>query len=403
MTGANTYATPTGRLAVAAKIGGGSAPGTVFHGRVRTGEIVKVDAPGRDAIVTRILALRGLEANNSQAFSRGIYIHGTPEERNIGRPTSYGCIRMRSQRRDQALRHGASGCDRADHRHDDEQRHRGEHRPARTRARFPAAPDDGHALVGGTVVASTAGATKTIVTSANNTTGATTTTTTTVTPVAKADAPKVTVTTTTKSSSDGSDAKPVAAANGKKEWAGTPTKLLAKQAASEAKTKNSQQRKTAGRRAESVSPLSNNNSNASSALHKFNVRFTVKGRDRPPGSPWLSCQASFQIKHRTARRSVPTFGIRRKAVDRTTGTPQLGGPSRRFLTFPTMANTKSAAKRARQTIKRAARNRSVLSALKTETKRTHSQFAAAGGDKAAAKASYVTAGVGAWTARPSAA
>jgi len=25
-----------------------------------------------------------------------IYIHGTPEERNIGLPASYGCIRMRS-------------------------------------------------------------------------------------------------------------------------------------------------------------------------------------------------------------------------------------------------------------------------------------------------------------------
>ena len=92
-----TYATPTGELAVAAKIGGGAPVGSVFHGRVRTGEIVKVDAPGRDAIVTRILALKGLEASNSQAFSRGIYIHGTPEERNIGRPTSYGCIRMRSK------------------------------------------------------------------------------------------------------------------------------------------------------------------------------------------------------------------------------------------------------------------------------------------------------------------
>ena len=91
-----TYETPTGEMAVAAKIGDGARPGTVFHGRVSTGEVVKVDAPGRDAIVTRILALRGLEANNSQAFSRGIYIHGTPEERNIGRPTSYGCIRMRS-------------------------------------------------------------------------------------------------------------------------------------------------------------------------------------------------------------------------------------------------------------------------------------------------------------------
>ena len=91
-----TYETPTGEMAVAAKIGGGARAGTVFHGRVSTGEVVKVDAPGRDAIVTRILALRGLETNNSQAFSRGIYIHGTPEERNIGRPTSYGCIRMRS-------------------------------------------------------------------------------------------------------------------------------------------------------------------------------------------------------------------------------------------------------------------------------------------------------------------
>ena len=93
----NTYETPTGELAVAAKIGGGAPAGAVFHGRVRTGEIVKVDAPGRDAIVSRILALRGLEAGNQGAFSRGIYIHGTPEERNIGRPTSYGCIRMRSK------------------------------------------------------------------------------------------------------------------------------------------------------------------------------------------------------------------------------------------------------------------------------------------------------------------
>ncbi len=92
-----SYETPTGEMTVAAKIGAGARPGTVFHGRVSTGEIVKIDAPGRDAIVTRILALKGLEAGNSEAFSRGIYIHGTPEERNIGRPTSYGCIRMRSR------------------------------------------------------------------------------------------------------------------------------------------------------------------------------------------------------------------------------------------------------------------------------------------------------------------
>ncbi len=91
-----SLATPTGELEVAQKVGDGAAPGSVFHGRIRTGEIVKVDQPGRDAIVTRILALKGLEAGNREAYSRGIYIHGTPEERNIGRPVSYGCIRMRS-------------------------------------------------------------------------------------------------------------------------------------------------------------------------------------------------------------------------------------------------------------------------------------------------------------------
>jgi len=62
----------------------------------RTGEIVGVNAPGREPIVTRIIWLRGREAENANAYSRDIYIHGTPEERNIGRPASYGCIRMRS-------------------------------------------------------------------------------------------------------------------------------------------------------------------------------------------------------------------------------------------------------------------------------------------------------------------
>jgi len=37
-----------------------------------------------------------MEAQNANAFYRDIYIHGTPEERLIGTPASYGCIRMRS-------------------------------------------------------------------------------------------------------------------------------------------------------------------------------------------------------------------------------------------------------------------------------------------------------------------
>jgi lipoprotein-anchoring transpeptidase ErfK/SrfK len=88
--------TPLGKLEIAKKIGDNAVPGTVFKDRSRTGEIVLPDSPGRDPIVTRILWLRGLEPQNANAFSRYIYIHGTPEERFIGMPASYGCIRMRS-------------------------------------------------------------------------------------------------------------------------------------------------------------------------------------------------------------------------------------------------------------------------------------------------------------------
>src|SRR5436190_19232170 len=88
--------TPLGELEVAQKIGDHAPSGAVFKDRRRTGEIVAPDSPGRDPIVTRILWLRGLEAQNANAFGRDIYIHGTPEERLIGTPASYGCIRMRS-------------------------------------------------------------------------------------------------------------------------------------------------------------------------------------------------------------------------------------------------------------------------------------------------------------------
>ena len=91
-----SYRTPLGELEVAQKIGDGMPVGTVFKDRRRTGEIVGINAPGRDPIVTRIIWLRGLELQNANAFRRDIYIHGTPEERNIGRPASYGCVRMRS-------------------------------------------------------------------------------------------------------------------------------------------------------------------------------------------------------------------------------------------------------------------------------------------------------------------
>ena len=88
--------TPLGKLQIAEKIGDNAPPGTVFKSRRRTGEVVLANSPGRDPIVTRILWLRGLEAQNANAFRRDIYIHGTPEEWKIGSPASYGCVRMRS-------------------------------------------------------------------------------------------------------------------------------------------------------------------------------------------------------------------------------------------------------------------------------------------------------------------
>ncbi len=92
-----SYATPLGSLEIASKIGANAPLGAVFKSRNRTGEILPPNAPGRDPIVTRILWLRGLEQGNARAYSRNIYIHGTPVEKLIGRPVSYGCIRMRSR------------------------------------------------------------------------------------------------------------------------------------------------------------------------------------------------------------------------------------------------------------------------------------------------------------------
>jgi len=89
--------TPLGHMQVATKIGDRAPLGSVFKSRRRTGEILKPNAPGRDPIVTRILWLKGTEARNRNAYGRAIYIHGTPEERNLGKPASYGCIRMSSR------------------------------------------------------------------------------------------------------------------------------------------------------------------------------------------------------------------------------------------------------------------------------------------------------------------
>jgi lipoprotein-anchoring transpeptidase ErfK/SrfK len=92
-----SYKTPLGELKVCEKIGQNLTPGTVIRHRSATGEVLPANAPGRDPIVTRVIWLDGLEAQNKNAKARGIYIHGTPQENTIGTPTSWGCIRMKSR------------------------------------------------------------------------------------------------------------------------------------------------------------------------------------------------------------------------------------------------------------------------------------------------------------------
>lgn len=91
-----TYLTPLGRMEVVDIVGLGLPVGARLKAREQTGEIVPVDAPGRDAIVTRVLQLRGMEWRNRHALERAIYIHGTPEEAKLKTPASFGCIRMAS-------------------------------------------------------------------------------------------------------------------------------------------------------------------------------------------------------------------------------------------------------------------------------------------------------------------
>jgi len=92
-----SYKTPLGKLRVCDKVGEALPCGSVIKHRSATGEVLSVNAPGRDPIVTRIIWLDGTEEQNKNARARGIYIHGTVEEAKIGSPVSYGCIRMRSR------------------------------------------------------------------------------------------------------------------------------------------------------------------------------------------------------------------------------------------------------------------------------------------------------------------
>lgn len=102
---AGSFRTPRGRHLVRAKIGRGAPANTIFVRRRPTGEIWSPGFgalhPGRDWILTRILWLSGCEPGrnrlgNVDTMRRYVYIHGTPDDVEMGVPGSHGCIRMRN-------------------------------------------------------------------------------------------------------------------------------------------------------------------------------------------------------------------------------------------------------------------------------------------------------------------
>jgi lipoprotein-anchoring transpeptidase ErfK/SrfK len=101
-----SFRTPLGRHIIRAKIGAGQPINTVLVGRRPTGEIYSPELgaafPGRDWILTRILWLSGCEPGFNRlgavdTMRRYIYIHGSPDSVEMGKPGSIGCIRMRNR------------------------------------------------------------------------------------------------------------------------------------------------------------------------------------------------------------------------------------------------------------------------------------------------------------------
>ena len=101
-----SFCTPRGRHIVRAKIGAGQPENAVFVRRRPTGEIWNAELgakyPGRDWMLTRLLWLSGREPGKNRlgevdTMRRYIYIHGSPDSAEMGKPGSIGCVRMRNR------------------------------------------------------------------------------------------------------------------------------------------------------------------------------------------------------------------------------------------------------------------------------------------------------------------
>ncbi len=105
--------TPLGLHKIESKIGDSLPIGNIIKMKkildsvgiiFRTGDIIPSDI--EDIIMTRVLVLEGSEKGINKGksskgkiidtFYRGVYIHGTNNEADIGKTNSHGCIRMRN-------------------------------------------------------------------------------------------------------------------------------------------------------------------------------------------------------------------------------------------------------------------------------------------------------------------
>src|SRR5450631_893254 len=90
--------TPLGLHRIAEKIGAGVPAGTVFKSRQVVGHVSQPEFADAK-ITTRILWLDGLEPGFNRgggvdSHDRYIYIHGTADQKSVGRPASHGCIHL---------------------------------------------------------------------------------------------------------------------------------------------------------------------------------------------------------------------------------------------------------------------------------------------------------------------
>ena len=98
-----SHKTPLGLHRIKDKIGAAMPIYEVLDGRLPKGNLFELQEQGaelpEDVITSRIMWLEGMEPGRNcggyvDTYNRYIYIHGTSDEANIGKPTSIGCIRM---------------------------------------------------------------------------------------------------------------------------------------------------------------------------------------------------------------------------------------------------------------------------------------------------------------------